>query len=59
MVVNSLIVFQISTNACRTHVTMEVAALTWSMVILANALRDTLVSTVTTVRLIADQIEVC
>ena len=47
-----------STNARQTHAIMEVAALTWSIVILANVLRDMMVSTATTVRLRVEQIEV-
>ena len=47
-----------SMNARQTHAIMEVAALTWSIVILANALRDMMVSTATTVRLRVEQIEV-
>ena len=47
-----------STNARQTHATMEAAALTWSIDILANALRDMMVSTATTVRLRVEQIEV-
>ena len=47
-----------STNVRQTHVIMEAAAPTWSIVILANVLRDMMVSTATTVRLRLEQIEV-
>ena len=47
-----------STNAHQTHAIMEVAALTWSIVIPANVLRDMMVSTATTVRLRVEGIEV-
>ena len=47
-----------STNVRQTHAIMEAVALTWSIVILANVLRDMMVSTATTVRLRVEQLEV-